>query len=701
MPSNTITHIREAFEQYRPNIEDWTEAKAAGDIVQLDGNAAAASYLVISKDPFSAGTETQVTTSSDFDPPYEAAVGLHASQRTLGQELAVEFISSEPPIATVADIAIASVSQGTTTLTVNTAVPHGFRPSQRIGIYGCADSRMNYPALVVASTPSETQFTATAGPGGTIPSLTVGPFTSGFVYCRPALGYARNGTSMIFENATATNASFYVRSASGDALSSGTLLGNHSATILTTASVQAINAAGVYAFQPTDEYWLTASPDDVQWSNVAVDSTSSRQPLHKRTQVVPQGDVSYRLRFRATNAKGLSVPVAHIQNVAKTGTTTATVTTQTPHGLTTGDLITTYGVRDQTNFANLLAATAVASVIDANNFTVVWGSAVTASSQAGFVVRVNGGNLPSTLGYSAIVVQSVSRVGGNLVVVGNGSWTGLLIGDYVSAAALHDTSGIELNLDGAYRVRDQVTTTLTLEPIDGYAPSGSDFASVNCGGVIVKRTDYRVSFARVTDFWRDRFEIASRPSGDQSNAVPVVVQNTSATTISSGTVTTVTTLTGGGTAEDAATTANPHITGGVVRTAVSPTTLVAGDAARTTMTSGAATVTYPFAVPEAAWQATGVLTTATATALKAAGAAGIRNYVTSFQYQNTSATATTVLIQDNTTTIAQFNAPASMALPATVSFGVPIRGTAATVLNVICGTTGSNTLFNAQGFQAA
>ena len=160
-------------------------------------------------------------------------------------------------------------------------------------------------------------------------------------------------------------------------------------------------------------------------------------------------------------------------------------------------------------------------------------------------------------------------------------------------------------------------------------------------------------------------------------------------------------IAGGGAAEDAAAGTNPVLVGGVVRTATSPTTLVAGDAARATMTSGAALVVYPFAIPEVSWQYTGVLTTTTAAAARAAGAAGIRNYVSSLQFQNTSATATTVLVLDGATTIAQFNAPANMAAPAVVTFSSPIRGTAATALNVNCGTTAANVLINVQGFQAA
>jgi hypothetical protein len=291
-----------------------------------------------------------------------------------------------------------------------------------------------------------------------------------------------------------------------------------------------------------------------------------------------------------------------------------------------------------------------------------------------------------------------------LTLAGSAAWSGLLIGDYVNLHGCRDNStGADLGLDAVYRVRDIQTTSLVLEQIAGTAIP-TTLATTNCGGAIIKRTDLRVSFVRLFDFDRLRVEALNRPTGDIAGSAPVQVSNTPGVTISSGTVTTVTTvttLTGGGAAEDAAAGTNPVLVGGVVRTATSPTTLVAGDAARATMTSGAAMVVYPFAVPEAAWQFTGVLTTTTAAAARAAGAAGIRNYVTGIQYQNTGATATTVLVLDGATTIAQFNAPASMALPATISFDMPIRGTAATALNVNCGTAGANVQVNVQGFQAA
>lgn len=163
------------------------------------------------------------------------------------------------------------------------------------------------------------------------------------------------------------------------------------------------------------------------------------------------------------------------------------------------------------------------------------------------------------------------------------------------------------------------------------------------------------------------------------------------------------TIISGAVAEDIAATAStntPFMMGGYVRTANGLTTLVANDMAKLTMTTGAALVQKPFSVPDADWQFSGTLTTTTATAAKAAGAASIRNYVTAFQYQNTSATATTVIILDGASAIHTLYAPANMVAPAVMDFPTPLRGTAATALNVNCGTTGANVLVNLQGYQA-
>jgi len=536
--ANFVTKFRDGFEDYS-NGAVWVENKHSTDIVMPDGNAAAASYIVISKDPLSQGTVTTINTKQRFEMPFELSVGAHMSQRTVGQEFSTEIVSEDlDPILPTDDLQIASISQTTTTLSVTTSLPHKLQAGMRIGIRDCVDSRFNYPALVVATTPSATTFTCTAGPAGTIPSVTTGPFASGYVYIRSALGYARNGSSMIFENASVVNASFYVRGDSGDVLPTGTLGGSHSVTISSTASVQAINTYGVRSFQPTNEYRYSQFIDQVQWSDVPVDNIGVSTSRYKRTQVVPSIKNNYFVRFRATNNKSLTVPVAKIISAAKTGTTTATIVTDVPHGLTIADVVNIYGIRDFTNFPNLAVATAVASVVNANTFTVVIGGAVTATSYGGYVSRVNGGQVQQ--GALTMAAQSVSRTSNIVTIVGSASWSGAVIGDYVNIHGMRDNStGADLGLDGPYRILDIQTTNLTLEPI-AYAPTGSDIVSTNCGGAVLKRTDLRLSFVRMIDFERQRVEIMPRPSLDASSSVPVVLTGGAISSITG--VTTVTTV---------------------------------------------------------------------------------------------------------------------------------------------------------------
>lgn len=552
--SNIVTKFRDAFESYDPNNGTWAEAKGSGDLVYVDGNAAAASYLVISKDPLSAGTETSIETRAAFNMPVEVAIGLSMSQRTLGQEFSVEIVDTEAPLPDVQDIAIASISQTTTTLTVDTVAPHNLSVGKSIGIRDCSDLRANYPALVVATVPTQTQFTATAGPGGTIPSLTItNPAgAKGSVFFRERLGRAQNGVSQIFENATATNSSFYIRSEAGDALPSGTVAGSHSTSIGSTASVALVASAYQYAFSPTNEFRYTLQADRTQFSDAAVDAVAQSTNRLLRTQVCPDPSVPYKLRIRANNAKSLSVPVAQIVTAVKTGTTTATITTDRPHGLVAGDPVTIYGIRDQAaaSFPNLTTATAVASVVDSTTFTIVIGTASTVTSYGGYVAKVNGGNLPSALGALTMAVQSATLstlADGTrqLVVVGSANWAGFSTGDLINLVGVRDnTTGATLGVDGAWKIAVHAGTT-SLSLVLPYANSmelPADFASTNCGGGVIKRTDIRISYVRVFDYERERVEVLTRPAGDISGGVPVAIQGGTLPTVT--TVSTVTMVAG-------------------------------------------------------------------------------------------------------------------------------------------------------------
>ena len=517
-PQNIITQFRESFETYNTTTV-WSQSVASGDIVQLDGNAVAASYLVISKDPLTADTETYVETQNTFPVPLEAIVGLGMSQRVLGQELSIEYVSTGTPIPLPSNVAISSIVQATTTLTVTTSTAHGLVAGARIGILGItSDSRLNYPCLVVANITSSTVFTATAGPMGTITSLSVGPYTSqGFVYFRSAMGGAPDGYSQIFENATATNSSMYVRSESGDVYPSGTLAGNQTLTVGTTASLQAVVANYSYAFIPSTEFRSLLQADRVQYYDVGIDSTSQPSARLNRTQVVPKPTATYKIRFRFTNDKALTVPTAIITSAVKAGSTTATITTATAHGLTTGDFIVIYGIGDSTNFANLTTATAVASTPTSTTFTIAFGASASTTSAGGMVSRVQGGNIPAS--FINIVAAQASSTSTELTLIGSGSWT-VVVGDYVNVYGLRNRStGADMGCDGTYKVVSVATSTLILQPI-GSTVLPSPITLTNTGGQVLKRTDARISYVRLFEYLREKVEVLNK--SDSFSAIPVV-----------------------------------------------------------------------------------------------------------------------------------------------------------------------------------
>ena len=649
--SNITGKFREAFEAYDPVAGgEWVESKASGDLVFVDGNAAAASYLVISKDPLTAGTETSVelNPSLHFHMPTEVSIGAMLSQRTLGQEFAIEVVDEGPQLPEIADIAISSITQTTTVLTIDTVAPHGLSIGKSIGVVGCSNPLANYPSLVVATTPTPTQITCTAGPGGTIASQTItNPAgAKGSVYFRQRFGRARNGVSQIFENATVTNASLYVRSESGDALPSGTIAGSHSTTVGTTLPVQLVNSPYTYAFGATTEYRLLIQSDRLQWADSAVDAVAQTTARLTRTQVCPDPDDLYKLRFRATNNKALTVPVAQIVSAVKTASTTATIVTNVPHGLALADPVVVYGIRAQgaTEFPNLVTATAVASVVDATTFTIVIGTSGTVTSYGGYVAKVHGGNLMSALGGNAIVVQSAvlsTLADGTrqLALTGSGSWAGLSIGDMVQAVGVRDNvAGATLGVDGPWKVANAVTTVLTLVlPFAAQRVLPADFGSVNCGGAIIKRTCLRVSFVRVFDYERLRVEALARPTGDAASSMPVVVQNTPAVTMTSTTI-------AGTVAVDAA--IGAPVTVGLRASNVNIAAMSAtGDNVAALATMIGVQISRPYSLPEGDWVTPapigGIVNTTTAFQVRESAGAGIRNYITAIDFSSEALTNAT------------------------------------------------------------
>lgn len=701
---NITGKFREEFETYDPvNGNRWMESKAAGDLVFVDGNAVAASYLVISKDPLTAGTETIVELRPEqyFRMPTEIAFGAHMSQRTLGQEFSVEVVDTGTPLPDVPELAISAISQAASVLTIDFAAPHGLVVGKSIGVYGCSDPRANYPALVVASAPTPTQITCTAGPGGTILSLTIAnpAGAKGFVHFRERLGRANNGMAQIFENATVTNASLYVRSESGNVLPSGTVAGNHSTTIATTTSTQLVNSAYMYAFAAASEFRLLLQSERIQWADSPVDHATQMTSRLVRTQVCPDPDDIYKLRVRATNNKGLTVPTAQIVSVSKAGSTTATIVFDRPHGLTTLDVIVAYGVRDQTNFANLTTATAISAIVNPTTIQCVWGALVTATSYGGYVAKVQGGNLMSALGANAVVAQNatLSTRSDNgtrqLVLTGNTTWAGVLIGDLVELVGVRaNLTGISLGIDGPWKVANFSTTTLVLVlPYADQRVIPADFTVTDCGGGVIRRTCLRMSFIRVFDYERLRVEALARPAGDSAAAMPVVIQGGTASAAQSGTWT----VGAAGTTAQDSSSPNPIAIGGRAANANQSAMSSAGDLVHTMHTMIGAIVQKPYAIPEAEWSFTAALTATTDVAVQTAAGAGLKRHTTLIQATNTGAAAVDVLLRDGTTTRLQVTVPAGQSVYMPLPTGIPV--TANTALNVALSAAGT-VRFNALGY---
>lgn len=155
-------------------------------------------------------------------------------------------------------------------------------------------------------------------------------------------------------------------------------------------------------------------------------------------------------------------------------------------------------------------------------------------------------------------------------------------------------------------------------------------------------------------------------------------------------------------AHDAAVSGNPvRLAGRAIN--ANYTAVANGDVADLVTTLVGALVEKPYSIPEADWQfavAAGGIVNTTDVVAAAARAAGIRNYVTAIQLRNTNAVATEFVIKDGAAIIWRTQLPANMAGSMDVVFPTPLRGAAATAINLQCITTGAAVYANVQGYQA-
>lgn len=689
-PANDIYKIRDGFQTIDTQL--WTVSQDANDLVEVGGNTQGSGYIKISKSVDTDDTETTFLSNFIIKAPFRLGLGMSLSQRLNHQRFSLELVGVDETGKELSTIPVAPaiplnfISQATTTLTIDTTpIQHGLVPNDRIAVYDVNDSRANYGELLVATVVNLFQITCTATASATIPSTTITQINgSGSLVKIDPLSRNDNSFAVIWEGTSASNAKLVSR-ASGGALFNGsdTSLGtNH-----TNATVANTNAYAD-ALNPSYMYDLKYKTEGIIVRTMPMDSTGAYGSTLRRAQSLPDIENGYKIRIKARNNTSMSKVVATISNAVKAASTTATITTSAPHGLTTTDYVMIYGIADQTNFANLTAATAVASVIDATTFTVAFGASFTGNARGGVVLKINGSY---TQAPSAQVVQSISRTNNLMTVIGNATWTGFSVGDTIDLKGLVDSStGASYAIyEGAYKVAAISTTSLVLRS------TGADFTSLSCGGAVLKRTDLRLHFMRVLDYTRHVVDIdQGGNSGDYQDAMGVNVIALPSVTVSSWT---------GQAAHDSAIAGNPMRVAARALTA-NYATVATGDTADLVTTLVGALIQKPYAIPELDWSyaaPSGGIIVSTDVVLKAAGAAGIRNYVTGMQIQNVHATvATEIVIKDNATVIWRGYLPANMSQPVDVTFANPLRTTAATVLNFACITTGAQVYVNTQGYQA-
>ena len=508
-----------------------TPANKQDNFYDFRGNAAGASYLLFSLSPkkFNADPLVQpwitLTSKDIFRMPVRMGYGLSMSQRILGQEVSVCLVGCDAQgnveeVPSVSPIAIAgTVVVSSNIATINTTLPHGLNGGDRVALYGNEEVRLNVSPVVVTVV-TDKQFTVPC-------TLANGTYNAGgSIYWADPLLSAENALGILIgDSVTVTTGALVARR-------NGAKFKTVTATIPTTTALQSNTSPYTDAFNAAGDTELQMEMEQAMFSGRAADGIATPTGSIRLSQGLPDDENYYKLRIMVRRLPDTTCVIANIETIAKTGTTTATVVTDTPHGLVTGQFVQTYGVRDITNFPNL--ATPVAcTVINAITFTVVIAGAVTANSVGGVVSLWHGSvALPGALNFS---IQSIARTNNILTVTMNTTATGLLPGETVELVGM-DGSGAAYN--GAYKVLRMTGSVYELESV------GVDFGSITCGGAVIKRTDVRLSYIRALEYTSNIAEISNGRGGvlDAGRAIPTTVLNS----VTIGTLPTVAALTRAG-----------------------------------------------------------------------------------------------------------------------------------------------------------
>ncbi len=509
----------------------------AGGVLIVGAGQAGRKWTTLSCSPLVAGTTSRITSKTTTKFPARFFFEMSVSQRYRG-DYGIVSLRNDPtsdyPIAVppVTPIAISSIQQATTTLTIVLSAPFDGGVGDWVNITGVPDNRLNYFNLCIATVSlDKLTLTATAFDETALPSLTVGPYAGVGTLTRiEPFDFATNAVGLRTSGTTATSNALLSRFGGGEGyFTTGTIASSQLISTASTAAIWNASTTGQVAVSATSRFMFDCNARDVSLLDKSVDSATSAF-AHRivLTNVKPDDARDYRVSMAVTTPSSQPVPVAKIVSAVKTGTTTATITTDVPHGLTTSSYVQTYGIRDVTNFPNLTGSTVVASIVSPTVFTIVIAGAVTATSYGGAVTVCNGSQLqPGLIGQT---VQSVARDAAGLVtVVGNTTWTGLQVGGLVNLHGVRDAAtGADLGFDGCYRVMSLVTTTLILVPVYDYlgvlqSPTGGVVTTTNAGGCIIDRVEYRTHDLGFETLEEKIVQIDGQGTASVAKSLPVIL----------------------------------------------------------------------------------------------------------------------------------------------------------------------------------
>lgn len=280
-----------------------------------------------------------------------------------------------------------------------------------------------------------------------------------------------------------------------------------------------------------------------------------------------------------------------------------------------------------------------------------------------------------------------------------------------SAVPVTDNSG-SLTVDNAGTFAVQATLAAGATNIAKAEDVASADADVGVPAMAVRKAtpantsgtdgDYEMLQMSAGRLWTSATIDAALPAG--TNAIGKLAANSGVTIgaveiAASQTLATLTTLTGGGVAHDGGDSGNPIKIGFKAKSTLSGVTLVAADDRTDAFADlDGAQITRPNSAIGDYVNGNASNTDGTSTQVLAAGAAGVKHYITDVTLTNTSSSNIYVELKDGTTAKWTFPVPANGGV--THHFATPIGGTAATAWNFDPSAAASTVYCSVSGFKS-